>query len=447
MNNPIFYNLFRLQKVSLLKKQSIKKSDLKDIYIVILLYILPSSFLALIPSSLFYIPGLMDLNLITWLLTLPLLIATRKRYLYVYRSKSGKLLFVVVFFVLIRFVFTLVQGTTFSEAFTVFRKLFYSPIACLALILYFQTLSLERIMRLFRWLFLLFIINVLLYIVNALGLHILPESRIDLEDVGGVSYLRTIAGFPIYYQVFLSLIIVKYFTTGERKILIWGLLGLLASIISATRGLIITTIVLVFILILFLISRLKKKYFSRLRAFTVILLISIGALTLFGGNILSFVSNKFQRTFNVELKDDSGTFAVRQRLIDESFSLVTKNNVLFLYGNGYIRPPDDVNANLVFGNDTHIAPVIFTEGIVGMIIRLLPILYFLFISLFSRKTKLLFEFKVIIIALIVANAIGYVQTSIFLDYTSVLIFFYIFELISKKYASRISENIHSNRFL
>ncbi len=433
----------------LFNRTSIRGIKLIDIYAVFLIYILPSNFLALISADVFYVPGLLDLEFITLVLTIPFFFIYWKHYTTARRMTSVKLLLLVVVFVILRFGFSIGEGIPISETIAIFRKSFYTPIACFALVLYFQSLSLKRIFLVFYCLFVLFLVHLILYLINSTGFPLFPDTRMDVEIQGGIEFIRTISGFPLYYQIFISLFLVKYLTTGKARFIIWIFLGLIAAVISATRSIIATTAISIFLIAFFFILKKKILYIKRFQIFSLAGFMIVPFLIFFGSNIFVFLINKFNHTINFELVEDVGTYAFRERVVESAFESVTVANSK-LWGNGYMHSGNKGEYDLSMTTDTHLAPVIFTEGVGGLIIRILPIVYFFFLSLNKKSEKLSFGFRVVILSTIIANSIAYMQSSIFHNYNSLLFLFYVFEITYKKlkqYEYTLPQNNYNNGFV
>jgi hypothetical protein len=238
----------------------------------------------------------------------------------------------------------------------------------------------------------------------------------------------------------LILIIYKYVKSKNKYLLFILLVGVLTSIISATRSIIGSLFISFFIL--FIIIFIKEKNYSKRKARTIIFTNILFFAVLFSINFvpLEFITAKMHETFNYELKNDAGTYSLREELIGKAiYSIYTENNLIL--GEGYKRFSTPGSYDLVLGGDTMIASVIYTEGFLGLFLRLLPIAYFFVYSLQAFKVKynnkiVNREFRYIIFILIIISAIAYVQTSIFLVYTDTLLFFYLFQIMEKKFIAK-----------
>lgn len=434
MASQVIEKIFNRQNKLLVTNGKITKSDLSDLYVVLIIYILPSKFLGFLPGDFFYIRGHFDLEMFVFLLTLPLLITQWKYFRKFLNTKFGKLLLIVVFFIIVRFFYSLIQGIPLKEVITIFRKGFDSPISCLALALYFYPLNADRIFRILRWIFILFSLNVFFYIINTMGVPIFPAGHSTFQTLENISLNRTLVGFPIFYLLFVALILSKFIETGRRKFLILFFIVVSAAILSATRSTIITTFVVSLIIGLGYFIKLRKKQMRRLNKIIILLPVAVFILVISSGNVLKFISKKFEITFSQKLSNHTGTYAFRELLINNAVNDIYKSNKI-LFGNGYKREALPGEYDFVLGRDTGLAPVIYCEGVVGLIIRWIPIIYFLMISIFPIKRKIpviSFELRLIIFAMIFSSVLAIVQTLIFLNYIDLIFWFYLIELISNK---------------
>ena len=115
-----------------------------------------------------------------------------------------------------------------------------------------------------------------------------------------------------------------------------------------------------------------------------------------------------------------------------------------MFGNGYIRESQKGEYDFVLGGDTLIAPVLFTEGLFGILIRCLPILYFLYFGFKNLKNKNrgIAIFSILILTLIVPEFFNAVQTTLFVNYHHVLFIIYLLMIIlynDEKMKTRITK--------
>lgn len=405
---------------------SFTKQKLIDGYILTSLFLIPSSFLGLVPFRVFYIEGFFDLKLLSWLLSLPLLLLYRDKLRAISKTFSGKILIFVVLFILARFALSLVQGITFKETFTVFRMGSNSPISCLAFLCFFYSVEKYRIERIFKWMFILFTTSLILYLLNYSGFGLFENIKEINEEVqGAITINRNLSGFPIYFTIFF---IYSFCTSLQNRRPIYSfifLFCLLVVFLSATRSLIFTCSIILVIIIFFYIISLKTRYIKRILLLILAFSFFFSFVLVVKYDVYQFLKIKFTSTFNVELKDDEGTYSYRKHLIETAIEDNIFTNSMFL-GKGYTRMGISGSYKFVLGGDTYVAPVIFCEGIMGLVIRIAPIFYFLLFAFKNLRSPGISQIiSTAIIAIILSSLVSYVQTTIFFHYVDFTLFFYI----------------------
>mgnify|MGYP000938170441 CR=1 FL=1 len=416
----------------------ISKHKLVDGYIIFSLFLVPSSFLGLISFRFFYIPGLFDLRLLSWLLALPLLFIYWRSLPEISNNFSGKLLIFVALFVLVRFIISFFQGISFREAFTVFRMGFNTPISCLAFLCFFYSADIDRIERIFKWGFIFFTLNLVLYFLNYSGLGIYDNIKdINEETIGGITITRNLTGIPIYFSVFFILSVYYSLNKLRFRFIFITLFSLFVVFISATRSFIVSNLIILSFIILFYTIKTKAGYLKKVLAFLFIILFFSLIILNYKSDVYQFLKLKFESTINTELKENKGTYAFRKRLIEESIVANKSTNSVF-FGKGYVRSGKKGSYDFVLGGDTLLAPVIYCEGYSGLVIRIFPIFYFIMFALKYRSTLGFSQFlSISIFSLIISSIIGYVQTTIFYNYIDFILFIY----IAERYLSNQGENV------
>lgn len=422
--------LFLKEKEPFFKGYFVLKNDLYDFIVVLIIYIIPSNFLGFVPQGFFIIPGILDLELLPILLIIPFFLLYFKQFRFLLDNDSIKLLAVLVFYLIFKFFHSLANNIPITEIITVLRKGYFTPITILALLLYIQTISLHRIIRIFRWIFILFIANTIIYILNTIGVPLLPEGYVVEESYGEFSATRIFVGFPIYLEIISAILLIQYIISGKQSNLYYLGCILFAVILTATRSLIAGISILFFIVILFYVNKFRMKNIMNLMKLSILALLAFPLIMFIKGDLINFIFLKFNDTINYELAEDVGTYAFRKSLVSDAFDAVRESNNL-LIGNGYIRSGESGEYDFVMGSDSLIPAVIYCEGILGLIIRVLPLVYFFFISINPKSLKLSLEFKLVVFAVIISSSLNYMQTSIFFNYYS-LFFFFSFELMRQK---------------
>ena len=137
-------------------------------------------------------------------------------------------------------------------------------------------------------------------------------------------------------------------------------------------------------------------------------------LTIIMPNTIGFWEAKLEHTFSDDLKYNVGTLNFRERLIENAIDAIRHDQ---LFGLGYIRDVEKGEYSMVLGNDTYIAPILWCEGWVGLILRALPYVFLGLSSLFNLFTKSKnYWLDIVIIACIIAASVNYVQTNVLTNY-------------------------------
>jgi len=173
------------------------------------------------------------------------------------------------------------------------------------------------------------------------------------------------------------------------------------------------------------------------------LFVAVISSFIFSSNVNALIS-KFER-HKTSNYTEVGTYALRLRLIEEAYTRTKANGNLFL-GNGYIREASKGKYDFVVGGDTFIAPVLYTEGFLGLFIRLLPVLFFLWFGIKNiKKQNSPYQYiSLIMVIIIIPAIIGGVQTDIFTRYTKGLFIFYLFMLYIYNQQKANKQNLNIN---
>lgn len=305
--------------------------------------------------------------------------------------------------------------TSFYEALTVYR---HSFIQCLHLCILFpfilkiDSLDLDYVLNLMiRYIIILSCI----YIIDNLFLHILSImalGRLSIETYGGAAIERSIIGFPPIIGGW-TFFFFACALNGNRRARYLLILCLFSVFISFTRSMLLEIVAgcLIASILLFFKSLL---YITRTLKFIIIVLLSGFFLSILYPQSLSFWEGKLTNTFNTELKKDKGTYAFRERLIEQAQDAIANSPIT---GKGYVRDVKKGKYSMVLGGDTYVAPVLWCEGYGGLILRIIP---YVFLFVISIRRFLASDYidgvDIAIIAFILSSIIGYVQTKAIVCY-------------------------------
>ena len=393
---------------------SSKSGKLKIWYFVWVLFIIPTISVSGLSSVIGrYFPNPLGYNLLAFLLSLPLLRGYNKKY-----DSLGWVVLaigVLVLYVVVTF-FRTMSETSFLAALTVFRYSFMQVLNLFVLLPFMFSLKKEEINYALHCIFKCLIFFTLLYLSNNLIYDWMGVKGESLESHGGISIDRSIIGMPLF-DPFWSALLVVYTILNVPNAWKYLLVLLFTLILSFTRSLLFSTIIVIVVVLLIAVCK-NVSYLKRGLKFMLLVLCGMAVMELIMPESIDFWLAKLTTTFGEDLKYDMGTFAFRERLIEDALFEI-RNDPSF--GLGYIRDADKGDYSLVMGSDTYIAPVLYCEGWIGIILRILP---FLILTLSSLK-NIYEESRVnwadwIVVACVIASSVNYIQTKALTDYPLIL---------------------------
>lgn len=354
------------------------------------------------------------------------------------------LIFFCAFWVVTKCITTYFVRFDFEELMTV-QKYNYIQVVSLALLLpYIQKLSLNKIMALLKMQIYFTFIQFFIYLLQFLGLDLL-ESR--YVEAGGVTLMRSYGFFPDVSLFFPFALI--YFIRNNKIGLYYYLVSALCTVLSLGRSQLGQFVILSIICVL--LYSIKFKVISPFVRLSAITLIALLLLKIIYPQTVTYWEKNLSNTINSELKNNEGTYTVRKNIIEDAQYNVMKYDAEY-FGLGYKRDFDkSVQLNpgkgihsSVFSQDTSIAGVIYCEGNIGFIIRILPIIFLLIFSirrLILSKDSTISIIFIVIISTLISESINIVQSTIFTRYMTtmfdMILLYRIYELIlkEKKYFS------------
>ena len=393
---------------------SSKSGKLRVWYFVWVLFIIPTISVSGLSSVIGrYFPNPLGYNLLAFLLSLPLLRGYNKKY-----DSLGGVVFaigVLVLYVVATF-FRTMSETSFGAAITVFRYSFMQVLNLFVLLPFMFSLKKEEINYALHCIFQSLIVFTLLYLSNNLLYDWMGVKGESLESHGGISIDRSIVGMPLF-DPFWSALLVVYTILNVPNAWKYLLVLLFTLIISFTRSLLFSTIIVIVVVLLIAVCK-NVNYLKRGLKFMILVLCGMAVMELIMPESIDFWLAKLTTTFGEDLKYDMGTFAFRERLIEDALFEI-RNNPLF--GLGYIRDADKGEYSLVMGSDTYIAPILYCEGWIGMVLRILPF----FILTLSSLKNICKESRVnwadwMVVACVIASSVNYVQTKALTDFPLIL---------------------------
>lgn len=346
--------------------------------------------------------------------------AYRHHYKVKARNLYG-LIWIAVIWTLFKFV-TTIFTIGLSEAITIYRRsyiLLPSFLLCMRYISSMSIIKMEIFARLvLKW----FVILAVLYFVQCAGINIFSID-VRMETAGGISVIRNIIGLPPIVPVIFAFCFIAYLYDENKQNAAYVIICFAVLFLSFTRNLIATAGIIVILTIILYIWKwgIRDKY-----KLLFYVLIGIAFLTILFPKALTFWGNLIDSTINSQLVKEEGTYAFRERLIDKAVNTLERHQCLWT-GLGYIRDAPKGEYSFVLGTDTYVAPILWCEGVIGIVLRSLPC-FFLLAKAWGYFRKYPQEIKgllaLVVITSIVSQMPNYVQTSIFIkfNYTFALLY-------------------------
>lgn len=356
----------------------------------------------------------------------------------VINSVAVATLFQILIFILTIF------SVGFYDALTVYRQAFCQCLHLFILLPFILQLNVQSLDYVINLCIKYIIVLSVIYILDNLFFHtlsVLALGKVLSESRGGVSIDRSIIGFPPIIGGWIFLFFADALK-GNRKSLYLFLLSIFATFISYTRSMMLEAVIgcsIIGIIVLFKHS----KYFGKIVKMLMVFVIAFLVLSIVFPQSIGFWSAKLEETFGTELKDDEGTYAFRERLIEQAQDGIADSPII---GLGYIRDSDKGEYSFVLGSDTYIAPILWAEGYLGLLLRICPwvLLFFISFKRISRNSDIS-AIDLMILALIISSSVGYVQTRILTCYPLTLMIVILFK--QKQYYNEELEDFGNNSFL
>ena len=384
------------------------------IYFVFVFFIIPTIHVSGLSSVIGkFIPNPLGYNLLAFILSLPLL--------RVFNNKFGCLkglvfsLKLLIIYLLYTFLHTVVE-TSFFDALTVFRHSYMQAVNLFILLPFIFSLRKDEVNYTLNCIFKCLIVFTVLYISNNLGFDWMGVKGELIENVGGVSADRSIIGMPLFDPIWTALLFV-YTMMKVPKTNKYLMLVLFAIVISFTRNLFFSTIIVAMV-VMGLGMMKNPQNFKRSVKLLLIIPLGIIIISFVMPHVIDFWIAKLYNTFSDDLKYDVGTLAFRERLIEDAIYSIRHNP---LFGLGYIRDVAKGEYSMVMGGDTYIAPILWCEGWVGLVLRILPFIVLGMNAMGNLiKKKKGYWLDIVVIAVILAASINYIQTKALTNYPLIL---------------------------
>lgn len=399
-----------------------KKDLFLDLYFIFIINLLPTlQTTGLLPSIAIKI----GINAIGITLAFPLFLYSYNRAITRIKRKPFYWLTVIT---LLYIFYTFIRSMLSQGLMATFINFRYS--FCNILIFYFAchyvySISQYRVFNIIKWLFTLTIIEGFLYIGHTMGiLHFYSGLTAVIE---GSSFVRSYMGFPPLAIPIYGVALTIYIVSKNKKYLAYAAFLALTIFLSYTRSS-LAIMLLLTILIPLLLNLKKVIGFGRIfNSICIATIIIIGVFLIFPSSMQYWIT-KFNNTINSELKEDQGTYAFRERLIEDA--LYQNRHGTELIGLGYIRDSAKGEYSLVQGGDTYVAPVLYCEGYIGLFLRISIIATILLSNIKQTpnlKERMGICANILIISLISIEIPNYIQTTLFSKFSVIPLFLIILE--------------------
>lgn len=314
-------------------------------------------------------------------------------------------------YILLTFILT-ISRTSFVKTLTVFRYSYIQVVNLFLVLPFMLTLNKEEVNYSLRSIFKCLMFFTLLYLSNNLIYDWMGVKGVLIENVGGVEMDRSIIGMPPFVPVWISLLIM-YNVLKVPKSNKYLLLVFFTIVITFTRSILLTTVIIATVVIFLAAIKNSNNLWSGIQIFAVSI-IGFVIINIIMPDAIEFWKAKLTETFTYELTQDEGTLAFREKLIHNAIYSIRHNP---LFGLGYIRDVDKGEYSMVMGGDTFIAPILWCEGWLGLILRILPYLFLFMQSVFNLFLKSKnYWLDIVIIVCVISGVINYVQTNMITNY-------------------------------
>lgn len=430
------FNIPGLHKIAFKRKLRV------DLLFFIVSVALPSSFFNFVPKDIF-----IDLRLLYLVIGIVYIAFNIQNITKLLKIKGIKLLVGLVAFLIFRFMYAVViQNISIIEVVTIFRTNFSYPIITFGFLLYAINMDNERLFRFMYWIFVVTLFAGIVYILsNLIGVNFYANVYKEYNVFNNKVLMQNMASIPLYSKFLFVFGVIATMTLFKFKKIYYILVPFVVTVISIVRSELLVYFSLLFFIILFIkISRFSLKN-TKLVKFAFIGIISIGLASLIFSSHIARLINKFELDENTEISSEryieKGTFKVRLNLIEEAHKSISNN---LLLGNGYQREIKKGKYSYVVGGDTLIAPIIYTEGYLGILIRCLPIFWFLYYGIKNIKSKHKFTafISIVTVSIIMAESINVIQTRIFAFYNEIIFIFFLLTMINHKNKKELNFTAH-----
>jgi len=357
------------------------KSTFLDILLFLCLVGLSSNFFGIVDPAWFYLPGLFDFRMLFVIFSALLLIFMLFRWQILLSLPAGVWLLFIAAYVAVQFIFSASQFG-FTDAFKVFRY-YCLPIVSIGPLLYTLTLPKDRQLRLIRWVFIATILQGIFYIMHHLGFSIFYSQVHTLMYFGAGEVQRYNHAFPPYTLFVMNAALLFIFFQNEWHHAFYVIVLASVIILYATRSLVV--IAAFSMVFLFGLALFKQGGKTLARIGIIALFIMLGGVLfmMLFPQYPEFLAERFLEITGPEGLRSAPNYNKRMLMVEiATYDMATLKQMLFGHGYEfrllYDYLPGNLFTELSMQGDAPMAGLLFTEGFVGVFLRAMPFIIFLF---------------------------------------------------------------------
>ena len=403
----------------------LKGTTARDILFFLFIVGFPSNMFGFVNPDWFYVQGLFDYQMIVILIFAVISVGMALKVKTLLEVPSGKWLLLLAIFLIFNYLASAIRSGPY-DAFIVFRY-YCLPIVAIGPMLVLTNSSPDRQRRFLRWAFIATIVQAFLYILYCAGvpLFFAPTYISIYRGYGGVS--RNFLAFPVYTLLVLG--VSFSFAIHGRRPIYFLLVGLLfiVMIVSTVRFYLIQTAVVILVISMLALYKRWYKSVVRLGIVSIVFIVSMSAVLILYPHYFQYISERFMEISGFSWQGLNNAPDFKGRVLYMNVSLYEIHGLKdLLVGHGYKKlfMSDWIKGNYTTGLATQIdaplAGLIYTEGIVGVFLRVLPFIVLLFGQIkLLKKSRASWDIMIssVIVAMIVATGIGALQTPDFNNVT------------------------------
>ena len=410
-----------------------------DYLLLFAFLVVPTSFFCFVHHNVFYVAGLMDYNFLAVLLAIPL-VFLGQNYFKVFKLAGGKWLVLLCVYIVFNCLYSLHKGIALKEIITIVRFSFIYPIPTLCAVWYLCGVDNDRLYKIVRYIIVLTIIQGFLLMLSSILRidYFIDKSIQETNSFKEATLVQNLRAFPRFYDMVTVILTGMIFFEKESiryvviSLCILIPLPFLTMLRSRSSSLVLMLILFFFLYTLF-IQNIPGKTGTIVKTVISVLL----GIIIFYAAFPNY-ANRYLEKWGITAKETeikTGTLDFRMKLVDKAWNKIKKDKSI-ITGLGYRRDAKKMQYDLVLGTDTYFAPVIYTEGVIGLILRILPIIA-IFLANFHRlfinyepKIKII---SIAIVSYILCQVPVIIQSNIFASYNISMFFMYILELLRYNY--------------